>query len=157
VTVRITPASRRRHLTEARVRHGVILNALTVPFIYSLALPLLMLDAWITAYQTICFPLYGIARVVRHRHFVADRYRLPYLSLLEKVHCAYCGYANGVLTYAREVAAVTEQYWCPIKHDEPIPDPHEHYQLFLNYGDGAAYRRRLPGLRARLHEPHVHR
>ena len=48
--------------------------------------------------------------------FIAiDRHQLAYLNVIEKVNCAYCGYANGVAAYFREVAARTEEYWCPIK------------------------------------------
>jgi len=46
---------------------------------------------------------------------VFDRAGLAYLNALEKLNCAYCSYGNGVIAYAREVAARTEQYWCPIK------------------------------------------
>jgi hypothetical protein len=49
--------------------------------------------------------------------------------------CVYCGYANGVIAYARKIASRTEQYWCPIKHALRIRDPHVRYAQFLEYGD----------------------
>ena len=130
--------------------HGSLLNLLTTPFIYSLALPFLLLDLWVTVYQWFCFPIYGIARVRRRSYHVIDRHKLAYLNTIEKANCMYCSYANGVIGYVREVSARTEQYWCPIKHSRPIPAPHSHYQLFLDYGDAAGYRRELPALRTRL-------
>jgi hypothetical protein len=42
-----------------------------------------------------------------------DRRKLAYLNAIEKLNCDY---ANGILTYAREIASRTEQFWCPIKH-----------------------------------------
>jgi hypothetical protein len=65
-------------------------------------------------------------------------------------NCVYCGYANGVLAYVREIAARTEQYWCPIKHARPIPAPHARYRVFLEYGDARAYRQELPKVRRML-------
>lgn len=44
-------------------------NLLTAPVIYLLLLPLLTLDAWVTVYQRVCFPIYGITRVPRRRYF----------------------------------------------------------------------------------------
>jgi hypothetical protein len=132
------------------LRHASALNLLSTPIVYSVGLPLLLLDAWVPLYQWICFPMYGIARVRRHEHFVVDRHRLPYLNPIEKLHCFLCSYATGVLSYVREITARTEQYWCPITHATPIPAPHEHYRLFVGYGDAAAYRHGLRRLRRQL-------
>jgi hypothetical protein len=79
-----------------------------------------------------------------------DRNRLGYLNGIERVNCTFCSYANGLLAYVREVAARTEQYWCPIKHARPVPAPHPRYHTFLDYGDAAGYRRRLTSLRGAL-------
>jgi hypothetical protein len=62
----------------------------------------------------------------------------------------YCGYANGVFAYVREVAARTEQYWCPIRHARRMQSPHPHYREFVDYGDAEGYRRRLIPLREEL-------
>ena len=32
------------------------------------------------------------------------------------INCIYRSYANGLCSYVTEVAARTEQHWCPIKH-----------------------------------------
>ena len=132
------------------LRQSSLPNLLTTPVIYSLAVPLALLDAWITLYQWSCFPIYGIARVPRRRYFVIDRQKLAYLNAIERANCMYCGYANGLIGYVREIAARTEQYWCPIRHARRIPEPHGHYQLFLDYGDARGYHARLPDLRRRL-------
>ncbi|MFZ3033350.1 MAG: hypothetical protein WA138_04995, partial [Parvibaculum sp.] len=89
---------------------------LTAPFIYSLILPLALLDIFVSAYQAVCFPAYGIEKVKRADYLIFDRNHLAYLNALEKLNCAYCSYANGLLAYVHEIAGRTEAYWCPIKH-----------------------------------------
>jgi hypothetical protein len=125
-------------------------SVLTAPAIYALILPLALLDLFVTVYQYVCFPLYRIARVRRQRYFIFDRHLLTYLNVFEKANCAYCSYANGVLAYAREVAARTETYWCPIKHARRPSDAHRRYARFVDYGDAAAYRARLSRLERTL-------
>jgi hypothetical protein len=125
-------------------------SLLTTPIVYSLSVPLLLLDVWVTAYQRICFPVYRIPTVRRRAYFVIDRHKLPYLNAIEKVHCFYCSYATGLIAYVREVTARTEQYWCPIKHAGRIRAPHRRYRQFVDYGDAGGYRQRLPAMRRRL-------
>ena len=139
-----------RQSIPAFVRQGSLLNLLTTPVIYSLGIPLVLLDAWVTLYQWTCFPVFGIARVPRGSYFVVDRHKLAYLNAIEKAHCVYCSYATGVIAYAREVAACTEQYWCPIKHARRIPQAHPRYRHYFEYGDAAGYRQGLTMLRKDL-------
>jgi len=40
----------------------------------------------------------------------------------------------------REIAARTEQHFCPIRHAAKVPAPHSRYPHFLPYGDARAYR-----------------
>jgi hypothetical protein len=123
------------------------LNILTAPVIYSLLLPLALIDVWGTLYQHICFRVYNIPRVVRADYVIFDRRHLAYLNLVEAINCAYCSYANGVIAYAREIGSRTEQYWCPIKHARRIRDPHERYMKFLDYGDAEGFRKKLDDYR----------
>lgn len=125
-------------------------NLLTTAIIYSVVLPMILLDLWITVYQWICFPIYGISRVRRRAYFAVDRHRLPYLNPVEKANCTYCSYATGLFAYAGEVTARTEQYWCPIRHARRVRTPHTRYSRFAPFGDASSYRRRLPALRRTL-------
>lgn len=125
---------------------------LTAPVIYSLIIPLLLVDVWVSAYQAICFRVYGIPRVQRRDYIALDRDRLGYLNVIERLNCTFCGYANGVIGYVREVASRTEQYWCPIKHAVKVTDPHRRYYEFLEFGDAEGYRVRLNDFRARLRD-----
>lgn len=120
---------------------------LTAPLVYTGWIAFIGLDAFVTLFQSVCFPLYEIPKVKRSDYLVFDRYDLPYLNPIEKFNCAYCSYANGIAAYAREVAARTEQYWCPIKHARRIKDAHSHYPRFFEHGDGEAYRKGLQRLR----------
>ena len=139
------------------IREGNVLSLLTAPVIYSLLLPFVLLDLWVTLYQSICFPIYGIAPVPRRRYFTIDRHKLAYLNGIEKMNCTFCSYANGLIAYVREVASRTEQYWCPIKHARAIPSPHQRYRGFLDFGDARGYRRELPALRRALKGTSVRR
>jgi hypothetical protein len=121
------------------LRAAPLAYVLSAPVIYSLIVPFALLDAWITLYQQVCFRVYGIPRVRRSDYFVIDRHRLGYLNAIEKLNCVYCGYANQLIEYAREIAARTEQFWCPIKHARRTRDPHGRASTFLDYGDAAAY------------------
>jgi len=136
-----------RYLLEARFLH-----VLSAPVIYGAAFPLLLADLAIFAYQSICFPIYGIPKVRRADHFVYDRGLLPYLNTIEKLNCLYCSYGNGLMSYGREIIARTEQYWCPIKHASRLSAPHERYNAFFDYGDAERYSGELGDLRARLAE-----
>lgn len=79
-----------------------------------------------------------------------DRHQFAYLNGIEKLHCMFCGYASGVIAFVRDVAARTEQYWCPIRHARVIPAPHDRYHRFADYGDARSYRGGLPALRQAL-------
>jgi hypothetical protein len=127
-----------RYLFEA---HPLIV--LTAPVIYAMIVPIVLLDLTVMAYQAICFPVYGIPKVRRRDYLVFDRHHLAYLNALEKLNCAYCSYANGMVAFVREVAARTEIYWCPIKHARRVLGPHPYYQGFADFGDAEAFRARL--------------
>lgn len=130
--------------------HGDLPTLLIAPIIYSLVVPLILLDLWATAYQWICFPVLRIALVRRRSFFVLDRHKLAYLNVLEKANCTFCSYANGVIGYVREIQARTELYWCPIKHGHTVVHPHGRYGDFFEYDDAAAFRRDLAAQRRRL-------
>ncbi|MDB6046794.1 MAG: hypothetical protein JWM63_5345 [Gammaproteobacteria bacterium] len=86
---------------------------------------------------------------------IFDRYQLVYLNLIERVNCLYCSYANGLVAYVREIAARTEQYWCPIKHARRVVAAHEHYPKFADYGDAESYHQELARLRRELQDQHA--
>jgi hypothetical protein len=147
----------RRH-RELRVRlSSYLLNArplviLTAPIIYSLIIPFVLLDVFITTYQAVCFPAYGIPKVRRADYFAFDRRHLAYLNAIERLNCEYCTYANGLIAYVREVVSRTEQYWCPIKHAMRVMGTHERYSGFEDYGDAKGYRGQLERHRQSLKE-----
>ena len=125
-------------------------NLITGPIIYSMIVPLLMLDACVSFYQWVCFPIYGITRVRRGDYLVFDRRHLGYLNVIEKFHCTYCEYGNGLMAYMSEILARTEQYFCPIKHAHKILGTHTRYHRFLEYGEAEAYEARLEEFRLAL-------
>lgn len=153
--VQFEQAVRRRHEAMRVGLARYVLGAkplivVTAPVIYALIVPLVLLDAFITVYQLVCFPIYGIAKVRRGEYMIFDRRYLAYLNALEKLNCAYCSYANGLIGYVREIASRTEQYWCPIKHARRVAAAHPRYANFVDFGDASAYRNDLERLRAEL-------
>ncbi len=125
-------------------KYHYIRSVLSTPFILMMIIPIFIFDFFIEIYHRICFPLYGIPYVKRSQYIrISDRAKLPYLTFLEKLWCAYCGYANGWLHYASVIAGKTESYFCSIAHLEARGYvPSEHEKSFAKYGDEAALRRR---------------
>lgn len=124
-----------RYLGDASLR-----NILTIPVVWACLVPALFMDLVVSIFQMICFPVYSIPKVKRHEYIIIDRQYLSYLNLIEKINCCYCGYFGGLIGYVQEIAARTEQYWCPIKHAHRIKMTHSRYKNFLDYGDGERFR-----------------
>ena len=125
-------------------------NLITGPLIYGMVIPLLLIDACVSFYQWACFPIYGITKVRRGDYLVFDRRHLGYLNFIEKFHCTYCEYGNGLMGYMSEILARTEQYFCPIKHAHKILGTHSRYNRFLDYGEAQAYEAKLEEFRVAL-------
>ena len=150
--------SREIEETQRRMKQGVLRwlldsrprNLLSAPFIYAMIVPLALLDLALWFYQLVCFPLYGVGKVNRGLYIIVDRHHLKHLNGFEKLHCVYCGYANGLIAFAREIASRTEQYWCPIKHASKIRDRHPRYYQFIDYGDAVDFHARVREYRNQL-------
>lgn len=125
-------------------------NLITGPIIYSMIVPLALLDLCVSFYQATCFPIYRIAKVRRRDYIVFDRQQLEYLNFIEKFHCTYCAYGNGLIAYVGEIVARTEEYFCPIKHARKVLGTHARYARFLGYGEAADYAAKLEEARVRL-------
>ncbi len=125
-------------------------NLITGPLIYSMIVPLAILDLSVSVYQAVCFPIYRVAKVRRGDYIVLDRQQLEYLNFIEKFHCTYCAYGSGLIAYVHEIVARTEQYFCPIKHARKILGTHSRYRRFLDYGEAADYEARLEKFRVAL-------
>jgi hypothetical protein len=119
----------------------------TAPIIYSGVIAFGVLDLFLIVYQGICFPVYGVPKARRADYIIFDRGGLKYLNLLERLNCVYCSYGNGVLAFGAEVAARTEQHWCPIKHAARLRSPHSRYSHFFDYGDAQRYSRDVETVR----------
>jgi hypothetical protein len=94
-----------RYLLQSRV-----LAIVTAPFIYACIIPFALLDLFVSMYQAVCFPVYGIPKVQRRDYMAIDRNKLRYLNALEGLNCMHCSYANGLLAYVVEIAGRTEQH-----------------------------------------------
>ena len=148
--VNFEPEMRRLHNEQKTSLSRYILNArplavLSSPFVCGLIIPLVLLDISVSLFQAVCFPAFDIQKVRRSDYLVFDHRNLAYLNALEKLNCAYCSYANGIIAFFREVAGRAEQHWCPIKHARRILAAHPHYAEFVDYGDAPTYRKLLSG------------
>ncbi|PKO54442.1 MAG: hypothetical protein CVU26_01990 [Betaproteobacteria bacterium HGW-Betaproteobacteria-2] len=126
------------------------LNLITGPIIYSMIVPLVIADIFISFYQFTCFPIYGIKRVRRSDYIIFDRQQLNYLNFIEKFHCTYCAYGSGMIAYISEIVARTEQYFCPIKHARKVLGTHARYARFLDFGEAEDYEAKLEEFRQQL-------
>ena len=90
-----------------------IRHLLSMPFIYMMIVPVVILDIFVTIYHLVAFSLYHIP----------------------KIHCLYCTYVNGIFAYAVEVGARTERYWCPVKAAHKPKFHHDWYSEFADYGN----------------------
>lgn len=129
------------------ILHSRFLVLVSTPLIYLGMIPFALVDIFLALFQGICFPIQGIPAVKRADYLVFDRGRLKYLNLMERMNCVYCSYANGLSAYLTEIAARTEQHWCPIKHAQRLRYPHSRYSHFFNYGDADSYRRDVETVR----------
>lgn len=129
------------------VRDSSVFNILSVPVIWFVLVPVVLLHLMASVFQWVCFPVYGIPKVQRSDYIVMDRRVLKYLNPLERLNCGYCEYVNGVLAYVQEIAGRTEQYWCPIKHAIGLKTRHSRYAHFLDFGDAEQYRQRIEQVR----------
>ena len=97
-------------------RKNLIYAIIFAPVFYMMILPLSLLDIFTVIFQAIIFPICGLEKTKRSQYVHLDRGKVKHLPFIDRFHCNYCGYANGVLAWAREVAHRVEHYWCPIKH-----------------------------------------
>ena len=109
-------------------------HILSIPFIYGMIIPAIILDIFISIYHTVAFSLYRIPKVKRSDYIIFERQYLDYLNWIEKIHCLYCSYMNGLFAYSVEIAARTERYWCPIKAASKPRFSHGWYKEFADYG-----------------------
>ncbi|MFT7860821.1 MAG: hypothetical protein ABXS93_07775 [Sulfurimonas sp.] len=128
----------------ARARFGFLI---TIPTIVIMVIPAFILDMMATLYQIINFKAYEIPLVERKKYIVIDRHALSYLNFMEKFFCVYCGYFNGIMQYVSEIAARTEEFWCPIKHAKKLGFEHERYDNYLEFGDSEEYHAKRKNIR----------
>jgi hypothetical protein len=152
---------REAHLAHRRLKQSIprflressVRTVLTAPLIYSLVVPIALLDAWISVYQAICFRAYGIERVRRSRYVIVDRQHLAYLNSIEKLNCVYCGYANGVIAYVRRSPAGPNSIGVRFGMRSGSAARMRHTTAhFVDYRYPAAYRRMLIPCRHELQD-----
>jgi len=114
-----------------------VMILILLPLLWTLIIPLVVLDIRIEIYHRILFPLYKLPYVKRSDYIqIMDRARLPYLTIIQKINCIYCGYANGIVRYWVQIAWQTEHYRCGIQHQKRKDFVvEEHQKDFAKYAD----------------------
>lgn len=127
-----------KYLIPTNLRHF-----LSIPFIYGMIIPTIILDIFLTIYQWTAFSLYRIPKVKRSEYIIYERRFLDYLNWIQKINCLYCSYVNGIFAYAVEIGARTERYWCPIKSAHKPKFSHGWYKEFADYGNPEDWENKL--------------
>ena len=118
--------------------------------VYAFVVPALIIDGAAYAYQALVFPVFNIDKVKRSDYISFDRGKLLYLNHIERFNCDYCAYVNGLMAYICEMAARSEQFFCPIRHAIKTLGLNQRHNYFLPYGDAANYRADLLKLQRQL-------
>ena len=123
-------------------RSDVRYNALTVGkivlasvTIYSMIIPIVIMDLFIFFYQQVYFSILGIPKIDRRKYISIERWNLPQLTFAQRVHCAYCDYANGLTSYAKAVTNQTEIFSCAIKYTSRNKNAEEFRQNYYSRSD----------------------
>lgn len=114
-------------------------EVLSIPFIYVMIVPAIILDIFLFIYQQTAMRLYKIPLVKRSDYMIFDRKQLDYLNLIQKINCIYCSYVNWLFSYAVEIAGRTEKYWCPIKSANKKKREHPWEDFFADYWDPESF------------------
>lgn len=101
---------------ERKKQRGFWPLLISSPFIYGMFFPIACIDISARIYQFVCFPIYGVPLVDRRKFVQPGARGKQMLTRWDYMNCMYCGYANGVALFIREVLAQTERYWCPLRH-----------------------------------------
>ncbi len=83
---------------------------ISMPFIYVMLVPAVLLHFFVELYHQVCFRLYKIPMVKMGDYFIFDRRLLPYLNWFEKFNCFYCSYFNCLIAYIREIILLNNLY-----------------------------------------------
>jgi len=119
---------------------ATVREILSIPFIWVMLIPAIVLDIFLFMYQNTAIRLYKIPITKRSDYVVFDRKQLAYLNIIQKINCMYCSYFNWVMQYAVEVAWRTEKYWCPIKHARKKAWEHNWEKYFADYWDAEGFK-----------------
>lgn len=114
-----------------RFRIQTLFLPMAIFVIYSMIIPLVIIDLSVSWYQLVYFSVMGIPKIKKKDYIRMERWDLKKLTLWQKVNCVYCEYANGILAFAKAVGNQTEVYSCAIKHHHALKD-HEYEKKYYS-------------------------
>ncbi len=155
-----------KRLGFARVMFGGTSMYLSLPFFiiaHATGLALLI--------QYVLTPLFALPRQQLRNYIIIDRYKIAGLTLMDRINCAFCGYANGSMHFLNrwldDVAAKTPRlliwqklaagvmliFYLPLMAALQIVTLHVVYELLVARPLGLGTMTKIAGIR-RLNEMH---
>lgn len=114
---------------------NIILQLISAVLMYGLLFLFMFADLVASFFQFVYFNSFKIPKVKRAEYIIVfDRTKLSKLNPMQKIACAYCGYANGVISYIKAILVQVEIYSCAIKHKvEPKGQAHINQFGYYDY------------------------
>lgn len=102
-------------------RLGFIAPVLGLLLILGFAIFLMPLFIYMLFFNRLYFWVRNQNSIPMRPYYKYDRHRIAHLSLVDKLWCEYCEWANGSLQWITDVVNEIERRYCPIKNQ---CDPH---------------------------------
>lgn len=104
-----------------RQRFGDLTPLLGYPIIVSFSLFLLPLYIYMQLFSRLYFWIRNQKQMDTRSFFNYDRHKISHLTLIDKIWCEYCEWANGTLQWTMAFTNEIERRYCPIQNK---PNPH---------------------------------
>lgn len=101
-------------------RLGVFTPLAGYPLLLLFALFLLPLYLYMCFFNRVYFWIRKQKPIARDRYLQYDRHQVAHLTVIDKVFCEYCEWANGSLHWTLKITNELEKRYCPIKN-KPAP------------------------------------
>jgi len=111
---------------------NILIALFAVAIMYGMIIPIIIMDLSTRVYQLVYFNAANIPLIPSSDYISFDRWDLTKLSLIQKINCQYCSYANGIAAWTKAVVNQTELYSCAIKNHHQ-KNGQEHHKDFISY------------------------
>lgn len=99
-------------------RLGKLTPLIGYPLILGFSLFLIPLYIYMMFFSKLYFWIRNQKQMDTKSFYNYDRHKIPHLSLVDKIWCEYCEWANGTLQWTLAFTNEIERRYCPIKNKE---------------------------------------